>query len=230
MLRSGLKQFSALELSKRSIKRYAWTQRRLDVDGAQGWDHEAFTNVDRNLTRFHQETAMPSVDGSTTFETAAKVLGNGWVIHKRSGINKKKYRQNATGQEFAKYMNRRVVASNHHHTMAHKLIPPNQLRQRWTVSDPFKGYDDEAHMWYVPDVPVDDPTPKTAEERRQLYVAKKQWPTRAPCGRLLEKAERRSDKTMHDTGKPNPNHNSDRNSSLNRFSFKHNISLSDFQN
>ena len=24
------------------------------------------------------------------------------------------------------------------------------MRQRWTVSDPFKGYDKEAHYWYIP--------------------------------------------------------------------------------
>jgi len=39
--------------------------------------------------------------------------------------------------------------------MAHKLSPTEYTRQRWTVADPFKGYDEEAHYWYIPeDVPV----------------------------------------------------------------------------
>ena len=48
-------------------------------------------------------------------------------------------------------MNRVFASTNHQHTIVHKLSDPQRLRQRWVVSDPYYGYNDESHYWYVPE-------------------------------------------------------------------------------
>ena len=68
-----------------------------------------------------------------------KVMGNGWVFHKRPGIIQKQYRKNVSGEEFIKYQNRATAATNNLHTIVHKLENLEYVRQRWTVTDPFKG-------------------------------------------------------------------------------------------
>lgn len=78
------------------------------------------------------------------------------MFQRRAGLNKKHYRQRvAGGEEFHTHMQRKHVSDNNLTTLAHKMSNTDYLRQRWTVADPFKGYDDEAHYWYVPDdIPV----------------------------------------------------------------------------
>ena len=84
------------------------------------------------------------------------------------------------------------------------------MRQRWTVADPFKGYDDEAKMWHVPEnVPVVKHEANTHAKKRNLQAKKKMWPIHAPGGRKMKKHSRRSDMMMTNSGKPNYNKHND---------------------
>jgi len=144
-------------------------------------------------------------------------------------LNKKRYRQKVSGgDEFFKHTQARFVTTNNLTTLAHKLSTPDYMRQRWTVADPFKGYDDEAHYWYTPDnIPIRKHRPDTAINRHDLNREKFQWPIKSVSGRRLGKHEKRSDLTMHDTGKPNPNHGKDSRNKFTKFCHKNNISYND---
>ena len=80
------------------------------------------------------------------------------------------------------------------------------MRQRWTVSDPFKGYDKEAHYWYVPqDIPIDKAEANTFIKKFNLENEKGRWPIKSANGRKLSKPERRTDLHMpYGSGKPLP--------------------------
>jgi len=143
-----------------------------------------------------------------------RIFGNGWTISHRGGFRKKNYRTKAVGgSEYSEHMKRQVLQSNDMHTIVHKLSHPDYLRQRWTVSDPFKGYDDEAKMWHIPeDIPIVKHEADTHVKKFNLNAEKKLWPIRAPSGRLLKKHSRRSDTSMPGgNGKPNYNQHHDSN-------------------
>lgn len=56
MLRSRLT--SVISTSTREIKRFNWKRKKTDLDGPQGWDHDAWTDLDRHMVRFKHDTAM----------------------------------------------------------------------------------------------------------------------------------------------------------------------------
>jgi len=123
---------------------------------------------------------------------------------------------------------RSIVADNNLTTLGHKLSNPDYLRQRWVVADPFEGYEDEAHYWYIPDdIPIRKNRQRTEIDRHDLKRERFMWPIKNINGKLLHKHERRSDRYMHDPGKPNPNHSKDSRQKFANFCGKNGISYSD---
>ena len=100
---------------------------------------------------------------------------------------------------------RSKVADNNLTTLGHKLSNPDYLRQRWVVADPFeglkdicnnglfnifKGYEDEAHYWYVPDdIPIRKNRQRTEIDRHDLKRERFMWPIKNINGKLLHKVK-----------------------------------------
>ena len=100
----------------------------------------------------YDETSAPGIG----MKTRTRICGNGWVVQRRTGVYTHVPKQKvAGGDEHFRHKQASHISNTHIHTIAHKISSPDYLRQRWTVSDPFKGYDDAAHFWYTPEhVPV----------------------------------------------------------------------------
>jgi len=229
-----LRAREVLSIANRGIKKYKWMQKKIDLDGPQGWDHDAFTDVDRHMIRFKHNTAEPEIYDETSapgigMKTRTRICGNGWVVQRRTGVSTHIPKQKvAGGDEHFRHKQASHISNTHIHTIAHKISSPDYLRQRWTVSDPFKGYDDAAHFWYTPEhVPIRKERPTTRIQRHELNREKFQWPIRSYSGRRLGKSEKRSDMTMVDPGKPNPNHGKDTRAKFYKFCHKNNISYDD---
>merc|ERR1712147_382461 len=189
--------------STRTIRRLPGMLPQWDPDGPRGRGQHENMYIDRHVVRFHPDTAYPreySKDHGVRHRS--KICGNGWVFQKRAGINQKQYRKNVSGEEFIKHQNRTHCSSNNLHTIVHKLSNPEYVRQRWTVSDPFKGYNKESHYWYVPeDIKVRKAKADTFVKQRDMYTRKLMWPVASPSGRPLQQQERRSDGAINQNPK-----------------------------
>jgi len=79
-------------------------------------------------------------------------LGNGLWVRRQSGYKKRLYTKlfNPTGARKVLRKKRHILCDLRQSTLLDKMVTDYYKKQKWYVSDPYKGYDPHCKYWYHP--------------------------------------------------------------------------------
>lgn len=100
-----------------------------------------------------------------------KRLGNGLWIRRQAGYKHKAWRKRLKcgGPQIRYRQQRHIFCTSDHNKLFDKMVTPFYKRQRWTVTDPYKGYDEHVKFYYNPfDFPGVNKG-RTAERREYFW-------------------------------------------------------------
>jgi len=79
-------------------------------------------------------------------------LGNGMWVRRQGGYKKRLYTKffNPTGARKVLRKKRHIVCDVRQSTLLDKMVTDYYKKQKWYVSDPYKGYEPHCNFWYHP--------------------------------------------------------------------------------